>query len=228
MAGTIPLLMRIRVRKRQTTWHAFLKAHWEVLASVDFTTIDVWMRSGLVTYLLFLMELATRRVHLAGITANPDERWMLQIARNATDEKAGFLYGKKYLLIDRDDKFSEAFRATLEGGGVKPVCLPPRSPKSNSNIERFMRSVKEECLERRIFFGKRSLQGAAGQLAGPFSHGEKPPRARQSAHRTGRRSWSHKRRGRVLRETGWCVSILLPKSSVAIVLCCGLRLARSG
>ena len=93
---------------------------------------------------------------------------MLQIARNVTDEKTGFLCGKKYLLIDRDEKFSEAFRVTLEGGGVKPVRLPPRFPNLNSNIERFMRSVKEECLERMIFFGERSLQGAAASFLDHF------------------------------------------------------------
>ena len=93
---------------------------------------------------------------------------MLQIARYVTDEKTGFLCGKKYLLIDRDEKFSEAFRVTLEGGGVKPVRLPPRSPNLNSNIERFMRSVKEECLERMIFFGERSLQGAAASFLDHF------------------------------------------------------------
>ena len=65
-----------------------------------------------------------------------------------------------YLLIDRDDKFSEAFRVTLEGGGVKPVRLPPRSPNLNFHIQRFMRSIKEECLERMIFFGERAVQTA--------------------------------------------------------------------
>ena len=71
-------------RKRQSTWKSFLQAHWDVLASVDFTTIEVWTKGGLITvYLLFVMELATRRVHFAGSTANPDEPWMLQVARNA-------------------------------------------------------------------------------------------------------------------------------------------------
>ena len=106
------------------------------------------------------MELATRRVCFAGLTVHPDEEWMLQIARNLTDAEAGFLRGKKYLLMDRDDKFSEAFRVMLEQGGVEAVRLPPRSPNLAAHIERFMRSVKEECLERIIFFGERSLQNA--------------------------------------------------------------------
>jgi putative transposase len=140
-------------RKRQSTWKSFLKAHWDVLASVGFTTIEVWTRSGLVTcYLLFFMELATRRVHLAGLTANPDEAWMPQVARNVTDAEQGFLCGKRYLLMDRDAKFSEAFRITLEEGGVEPVHLSPRSPNLSPH--------KDECLERIIFFGEKSLQAA--------------------------------------------------------------------
>jgi len=110
--------------------------------------------------LLFFMELATRRVHLAGLTANPDEAWMLQVARNVTDAEQGFLYGKRYVLMERDAKFSEAFRITLKEGGVEPVRPPPHSPNLNSTIERFFLSVKEECLERMIFFGVKSLQAA--------------------------------------------------------------------
>jgi putative transposase len=148
-------------RKRQSTWKEFLNAHWDVLASVDFTTIAVWTRCGLVTYdLLFFMELATRRVHWAGITAHPDEDWMIQIARNVTDAEEGCLRGKQYLLMDRDAKLSEAFRITLKESGVEPVRLPPRSPNLSPHIERFMRGLKEECLERMIFFGERSLQSA--------------------------------------------------------------------
>jgi len=74
------------------------------------------------------MELAKRHVHFAGLTKNPDEGWMLQIARNLTDAEDGFLRGKRYLLMDRDAKFSEPFRTTHQEGEVDPVRLPPRSP----------------------------------------------------------------------------------------------------
>jgi transposase InsO family protein len=148
-------------RKRQSNWKTFLEAHWDVLASVDFTTIEVWTKSGLVTcYLLFVMELATRRVLFAGCTTNADESWMYQAARNLSDAENGFLRGKKYLLMDRDAKFSEAFRVTLQQVGTECERLPPRSPNLNPNIERFMRSVKEECLERMVFFGEKSLHAA--------------------------------------------------------------------
>ena len=125
-------------RRRQSTWKSFLAAHWDVLASVDFATIEIWTKSGLVTcYLLLVMELASRRVHFAGCTANPDEAWMCQIARNLSDAEDGFLRGKKYLLMDRDAKFSEAFRIILDRAGIEAVRLPARSPNLNPNLERF-------------------------------------------------------------------------------------------
>ena len=156
-------------RKRQSTWKDFLQAHWEVLASVDFTTIEVWTKSGLVTlYLLLVMELVTRRVHFAGSTSNPDEPWLLQVSRNLTDAEDGFLRGKKYLLMDRDAKFSDAFRAMLKQTGVEPLRLPPRSPNLTPHIERFIRSVKDECLHRMVFFGERAVQTAVVSFLGHY------------------------------------------------------------
>ena len=97
-------------------------------------------------------------------TPNPDEPWMLQVTRNACDAEDGFLREKKYLLMDRDTKFSEAFRVILEESGVTAVRLPPRSPNLSPNLERFMRSIKEECLERIIFFGEKSMQNAVADF----------------------------------------------------------------
>ena len=150
-------------RKRQTTWKTFLRAHWEVLGAIDFTTIEVWTKGGLVTYyLLFVIEIATRRVHFAGCSVNPDEQWMMQIGRNLTDTVDGFLNGTRYVLMGRDGKFCPAFREILKNEDIKPVQLPPRSPNLNSHVERFHRSLKEECLNRMIFFGEKSLRDAVG------------------------------------------------------------------
>jgi len=96
----------------------------------------------------------------SGITANPDELWMVQMARNLTDAEDKFLRRKRFLMMDRDAKFSEEFRATLEQAGIEAVRLPPRSPNLNPHIERFMRSLKDECLHRLIFFGERPLRAA--------------------------------------------------------------------
>jgi transposase InsO family protein len=160
-------------RKRQSTWKAFLEAHWDVLGSIDFTTIEVWTRGGLVTYyLLFVMEIATRRVHFAGCTPNPHEAWMKQIARNLTDVVDGFLNGKRYVLMDRDGKFCPTFQAMLKDEDIEPVVLPARSPNLNAHVERFHRSLKEECLDRLIFFGENSLRKALAAFLAHF-HSER-------------------------------------------------------
>ena len=147
-------------RQRTGSWKTFLKAHWDVLAAVDFTTVEVWTKGGLSTfYLLFVMELKTRKVHLAGITPSPHEQWMKQIAKNLTDFD-GFLLGKEYLLLDRDGKFCAAFKQILRDEGMAPLPLPPRSPNLNAHLERFMRSIKSDCLSRMIFFGEDALRRA--------------------------------------------------------------------
>jgi transposase InsO family protein len=148
-------------RRRQTTWKTFIKAHWHVLAAIDFTTIEVWSRKGLVTfYLLFVMEVATRRVHFAGATVSPEEVWMKQVARNLTDGLDGFLSGKRYLLMDRDGKFCDGFRKILRQTGVKSVRLPPRSPNLNAHMERHFLGLKSECLDKLILFSEYSLRTA--------------------------------------------------------------------
>jgi putative transposase len=85
---------------------------------------------------------------------------MLQIARNMSDAEDGFPRDKKYLLMDRDTKFSKEFGGILENVDVKAIRLPPRSPNLNPHLERFIRSIKEECLERMVFFGEKSLHAA--------------------------------------------------------------------
>ena len=97
------------------SWSTFLKAHWPRLAAIDFATVEVWTKGGLVThYVLFVMELATRRVACAGITPHPGAAWMLQIGRNLTDAFSGFLHGKSLHIVDRDSSFHEAFRSLLK------------------------------------------------------------------------------------------------------------------
>ena len=89
---------------------------------------------------------------------------MKQIGRNLTDCFDGFLLGTRYLLMDRDTKFCESFRLLLYQADVKSVRLPVQSPNLNAHLERFMRSLKEECLDRMVFFGEKSLRKAAGQF----------------------------------------------------------------
>jgi transposase InsO family protein len=160
-------------RKRTTTWAAFIRAHLAVLAGTDFFTVEVFTLHGLVTYyVLFFIHLETRRVNIAGISVHPDERWMQQIARNATMDGWGALQGCRYLLHDRDTKYTRSFRAIIESGQVKTLAIPARSPNLNAYAERWVRSVKDECLSRLILFGERSLRRALTEYVAHF-HAER-------------------------------------------------------
>ena len=128
-------------RKAGMSWAQFLKMHWEVLAATDFFTVEVATWHGLVTYyVLFVMELATRRIQIAGITPHPTATFMQQCARQLNDPFEGFLLGKRYLIHDRDTKFTQAFDGLLKSSGVELVVLPPRNPNLNAYCERFVRS----------------------------------------------------------------------------------------
>src|SRR5258705_2226779 len=152
-------------RSKRTTWSTFLKAHWKVLAASDFFSVEVWTPRGLVTHsVLFVISLADRVVDIAGITTRPDEVWMLQVGRNVIDEGRGALASKRYLIIDRDTKYTEQFRKRMEEGGTEVIRLPPMSPNLNAYAERFVRSIKEECLNRMIFVGEASLRRAVSEF----------------------------------------------------------------
>ncbi len=154
------------LRGKRTSWATFLKAHWKILAASDFFTVEVWRLHGLTTYyVLFLIELSTRQVKMAGITTNPDTAWMLRMGRNMTDVDEGFLIGPRLLLIDRDTKYCADFRAQLLDSGTKVIRLPPRSPNLNAYAERFVGSIKAECMNRVIFFGEASLRRAIREFS---------------------------------------------------------------
>ncbi len=140
-----------------------------MLAAADFFTVEVWGPRGLVMfYVFFLIELATRRIEIAGITPGPNEAWMMQIGRNLTDPIDGFVAEKKLSILDRDSKYSSAFRDLLKDAGIDVVRLPSRSPNLNAYAERFVRSIKEECTNRMIFFGDRSLRKATREFAAHY------------------------------------------------------------
>jgi putative transposase len=151
-------------RKQAISWKDFIRSHMEVLVGTDFFTVEVLTLKGLVTYyVLFFIHLESRWVSLAGMTPCPGREWMEQQARNATMEEWGFLRGCRYLLHDRDTKFCGTFRELMESGSIKTIRLPARSPNLNSFAERWVRSVKEECLSRLILFGESSLRRALQQ-----------------------------------------------------------------
>jgi putative transposase len=161
-------------RKTTTTWKEFIRTYLDVLVATDFFTTAVWTLGGLVTYdVLCFIHLGSRQVHIAGITPHPHAGWMVQIARNVTMEAWGFLSPGQYLIHDRDGKFCSAFQAIIDAAGVKRISLPPRSPNLNAYAERWVRSVKEECLARLILFGAASLRHALTQYIAHLHH-ERP------------------------------------------------------
>ena len=158
-------------RRKETSWKEFIRAHREVLAATDFFTAEVWTRAGLVTsYVLLFIRLQTRQVYLAGITPHPTEAWMRQVARNVTMAEIGFLNGCRYVLHDRDAKFSSGFDQILAAGGVEPVRLPARSPNLNAICERWIGSVRAECLSKLILFGEASLRQALAEYISHHQH----------------------------------------------------------
>ena len=149
------------LRNKGMSWETFLKAHWGAIAATDFFSVEVLTRTGLVRYfVLFAIDLRSRRVEIAGITRRPDGEWMKQIARNLTDAGDGFLNGARFLIHDRDPLFTEAFREVLGSSGVSTVKLPARSPDLNAYAERFVLSIRSECLDQIIPLGERHLRKA--------------------------------------------------------------------
>src|SRR6516225_9939390 len=148
-------------RERKTTWKEFLCGHREVIVAADFFTLEAWTRKGLTRFLvLFLIDLSSRKVEIAGVAREANGLWMSQVARNLSDAAEGFLIGKRYLIHDRDPLFTAEFLEILEATGVQSVKLPPRSPNLNAHAERFVRTIKESCLERMILFGEGSVRRA--------------------------------------------------------------------
>ena len=159
------------LRGRRTTWKTFLKAHAHSIFAADFFTTEVWTARGLVThYTLFVIHHASRAVAIVGTTPNPGATFMDQCARALTDPVSGFLRTARFLIVDRDSKFSEAFRSTPKAAGVTVLRCPASAPNCNAFAERWVRSIKEECLHRMIFFGHRALDRALTEYVAHYNH----------------------------------------------------------
>src|ERR1017187_10880070 len=125
-------------RRRNTTWSDFIRRHREVLWATDFFTTEIWTRWGLTTYyVLFFIHVRTRRIVLGGMSQNPNEPWMKQIARNVTGWE-GELVGAHYLIHDRDSKYTQSFDQILNAAGTAVVKLPPQTPDLNAFAERLV------------------------------------------------------------------------------------------
>jgi transposase InsO family protein len=151
-------------RGKSMSWSTFIKAHWGAIAATDLFTVEVLSPFGLIRYhVLFVIDIATRRVSIGGITSDPNGDWMKQVARNLTDMWDGFLLGKRYLVHDRDPLFTEQVRGLLRDAGVKPLRLPAKSPNLNAYAERFVLSIRRECLDRIVPLSERHLRTAVAE-----------------------------------------------------------------
>jgi transposase InsO family protein len=154
---------------RPLSWRTFVRSHAHLIAAADFFTTEVWTAHGLVRHFtLFFIDIATRRVHIAGTTTNPASTWMEQIARNLTDCEEGFLMGKRFLIVDRDAIFSPRFKSILEWEGIDILLTAYQAPNMNAYAERFVRSIKSECLDQMIFLGRESLVRAIAEYAAHY------------------------------------------------------------
>ena len=155
---------------RKTTWKEFIRSHFSVLAACDFFSIELLVKGRLIRRMvLFAMNLSTRKVDILGIRPQPNDSWMEQIARNLTCD-GSFLAGKKYLIHDRDTLYTAKFESILRNSGVDPVKLPLRSPNLNAYAERFVRSIKEECLNHLILSSEEQLRYVLSEYLSYYHH----------------------------------------------------------
>ena len=119
-----------------------------------------------------MIELSSRKIHVAGITSEPDSSFMMQVGRNLTDPLDGFVLGKRFLILVHDTKLTAEFRNLIEDAGTDVIRLPYRSPNLNAYVERFVLSIKSECLDRMIFFDEQSLRRAVAEFISHY-HAER-------------------------------------------------------
>ena len=161
-------------RKEGMSWQEFIDTHWDTLIATDFFTWEVLAPYGLVTYyVLFFIRLKDRKVHIAGLTTNPNGNWMAQVARNLTDPEDGFLKSGETLIHDRGGQYCPHFKRILEEAVIRCQALPPQSPNLNAFAERFVRTVKDQCLSRLLVTSEEGLRKALKEFAEHYHH-ERP------------------------------------------------------
>lgn len=159
---------------KKMNWTTFIKSHFESMAACDFFSVEAWTPRGLKRFMVyFVIDIASRKVEIAGIDAAPDKAWMVQQARNLTDPEHGFLKDKQFLIHDRDSLFTVKFKKTLKSGGVRTLKMPKQSPNLNAFSERFVQTIKNECTDKMIFFGEKHLRHTISEFMLHY-HEERP------------------------------------------------------
>ena len=148
-------------RRQGPSWAEFLRAQAEAVLATDFFTLDTVLLRRY--YVLFVVEVQSRVVHLLGVAANPDNYWAAQVARNfvATVEELGCQFS--FLVRDRDAKFTTTFDAIMSSVGIAAVRTPVQAPRANAFVERWVRTVRQECLDHLLIFSRRQLEAVLAE-----------------------------------------------------------------
>lgn len=153
-------------RRGGPTWGEFLRSQARGILATDFFTVETtWLRT---LYVCFVIELRTRRVHLAGVTGHPDSGWVTQTARNLSWDLRG--RGRfRYLIRDRDSKYTRSFDAVFAADGIEAILTPVRAPRANGFAERWVRTVRRECLDWTLVLGRRHLEGVLREYVAHYN-----------------------------------------------------------
>jgi hypothetical protein len=153
--------LRPAPRRGSVTWRAFLRAQASAIVATDFFTVETVRLTTL--YVLFSIELGTRRVRLVGVTDHPNGLWVVQRARELSMDRMEAATVPRFLIHDRDSKFTRAFDDVFASDGTKIIMTPIKAPNANAFAERWVRTVREECLDWMLIWGRRHLERVLGE-----------------------------------------------------------------